>query len=177
MAAKFVFLVGVLGVGGYAYNKAANYDPNVYALSREQAQTILASSSTTIPRRTNDGFIKIWGAGTSEKGASLNMRYAEDAPLLECQAVITEVAPDQSRVIADCGASPDSSDAIASTTQQLRRPMFEEHIQSTLHKRPFNRDNATRKETAIAMSNMGGMQREALKRSDEAQAAAAEASE
>lgn len=175
MAAKLVFLVGVLGLGGYVYNKASNYDPAIVPYSREQAQSVLEQSTTTLPRRTGDGEIRIWGAGPSASGVTLHMQYASWAPLLTCEAVITEIAPNQSRVVPDCGGE-DGGSAIAATDNKLRAPMFEEHIQATLHKRAFNRDTVTRKETAVVMDNLGGMQREALKSHDEAQRMAAEAS-
>jgi hypothetical protein len=176
MVAKLVFLVGVLGVGGYAYNKASNYDPAVVPYSKEQAQAALAEATTTMPRRTGDGTIRIWGAGRSTKGVTLNMKYASWAPLLTCEAVITEVSPNESRVVPDCSDGEESDSAIANTEDQLQVPMFEEHIQSTLHKRPFNRDTVTQKEIAVVMGNMGGMQKEALKSHDEAQRMLSEAS-
>ena len=176
MAAKLVFLVGVLGIGGYVYNKASNYDPAVLPYSREQAQMALEQSTTTLPRRDGDGEIRIWAAGPSSNGVTLQMQYASDAPVLTCEAVITEMGPNESRVVPDCGGA-DSADAIAATENKLRVPMFEEHIQSTLRKRAFNRDIVTQKEMAVVMNNMGGMQREALKRSDEAQRMASEASQ
>lgn len=175
MAAKLVFLVGVLGLGGYVYNKASNYDPSVVPYSREQAQAVLEKSVTTMPRRDGDGEIRIWGAGTSASGVTLNMQYASWAPLLSCEAVITEIAPNQSRVVPDCGDESGGGSAIAATDTKLRAPMFEEHIQSTLHQRAFNRDTVTRKETAVVMDNLGGMQREALKTADEFQRMEAEA--
>lgn len=177
MPAKLVFLVGVLGVGGYVYNKASAYDPAVVPLSREQAQAVLADAVTTMPRRTKDGTIRMWGAGRSSKGVTLHMKYASWAPLLTCEAVITEVSPTESRVVPDCSDEDDSGSsgsALASTHDQLRVPMFEEFIQSTLHKREFNRDTVSQKEIAVVMSNMGGMQKEALKSHDEAQRMMAE---
>ena len=176
MAAKLVFLVGVLGIGGYVYNKASNYDPAVVPYSREQAQMALEQSTTTLPRGDGDGEIRIWGAGSSAKGVTLHMQYASWAPLLTCEAVITEIGPNESRVVPDCGGG-DGGDAIADTENKLRVPMFEEHIQSTLRKRAFNRDIVTQKEMAVVMGNMGGMQREALKRADEAQRMVAEANQ
>ena len=47
--------------------------------------------------------------------------------------------------------------------------MFEEHIQSVLKGREFNRKIVDDKQMAIAMKNMGGMQRETLKTADEMQ--------
>jgi hypothetical protein len=47
--------------------------------------------------------INIWGAGRSAKGVRLNMKFANWAPLLECEAIITSITPKESRVVADCG--------------------------------------------------------------------------
>jgi hypothetical protein len=169
MSAKLVFLVGVLGVGGYAGYKMSNYDPAVFAYSKEQVQTMLADAKTSLPRRDGDGQIQIWSTGRSEKGVKLNMQYASWAPLLECEAVITAVAPNQSRVVPDCGGGSPSGSAIGDTQKQLRIPMFAEHIQATLNKRAFNRDRVDQMESATVLKNLGGMQREALQRADEAQ--------
>src|SRR4029450_1780435 len=81
----------------------------------------------------------------------------------EWEAVVTAINPKESRVVADCGASPNSDTSAMSRTQDaLRSPMFEEHIVATLKNRPFNRDNVTAKETAAAFKNLNGMQQEAL---------------
>ena len=60
------------------------------------------------------------------------------------------------------------------TQDSLRAPMFEEHIAATLNKRAFNRSNASAKEAAVVLQNLGGMQREALQMAaDEAEQRAA----
>ncbi|QAY77965.1 hypothetical protein [Sphingosinicella sp. BN140058] len=174
MAAKLVFLVGVMGLGGYVYHKASNYDPNVFAYSKSQVEDMLVTARTTIPRRDGDGKIQIWGTGRSAKGVSLAMQYSSTAPVLSCEAVITEIDPKQSRVVPDCGHQAGGDSAIGRTQDQLRVPMFEEHILATLNKRDFDRSRAQQKETAVVLGNMGGMQREALKRSDETQRMIAE---
>src|SRR5262249_23295980 len=115
------------------------------------------------------GQIEIWGAGRSEKGVTLNMKYASWAPLLTCQAVITALAPDQSRVVADCSSGPPSDSPMSRTQDELQAPMFEEHILATLNKRVFDRAAVDRKEAAIVFNNLGGMQNEALQRADEFQ--------
>ena len=169
MSGKLVFLVGVLGVGGYAGHKMMNFDPTVFALSKQQVETMLVDAKTTLPRRDGDGQIKIWSVGRSSKGVSLQMRYSDTAPLLTCQAVITELAADKTQVVPDCSTGSTTGSAIAHTHNALRVPMFEEHIQATLNQRPFDRDIVTAKETATVFKNMGGMQREALQQSDEMQ--------
>jgi len=164
MSAKLVFiLAGALAVGGCNLIP----DPTVFPYSKDQVQTMLVDAKTTLPRRDGPGeMIRIWGAGRSSKGARLNMKYASWAPLLECEAIVTSISPKESRVVADCGKSPNSSDSAMSRTQDmLRAPMFEEHIASTLNKRPFNRSSVDAKETAAVFKNLGGMQREALQMS------------
>lgn len=175
MSAKLVFLVGVLGVGGYYGHKMSQFDPAIVPYSKAQVQDMLADAKTTLPRRDGPGKIEIWGAGPSDKGVKLNMQYASWAPTLECQAVVTEIAPNQSRVVPDCSNGPQSDSAIDRTTEELRSPMFQEHIQSTLHKRAFDRAAVDRMEAATVFKNLGGMQREALRRSDEMQQMQAEA--
>jgi hypothetical protein len=174
MSAKLVFVVGVLGVGGYFGHKMMAFDPTIFPYSKEQAQTMLVEATTTLPRRDGPGQIRIWSAGRSQKGVTLNMRYADWAPLLECEAVVTEIAPNKVKVVPDCGSGPAGS-AIGQTEHQLQTPMFEEHIQSTLNRRAFDRSIATRKETAMVFKNLGGMQHEALQRADETQRMQAEA--
>ena len=168
MRAKLVFiLAGASIVGGCDLSS----DPTVFPYSKDQVQTMLVDAKTTLPRRDGPGdMIKIWGAGRSSKGVKLNMKYASWAPLLECEAIITSITPKESRVVADCGKSPNSNDSAMSRTQdELRAPMFEEHIAATLSKRAFNRSNADAKNTAVVFQNLGGMQREALQMSaDEA---------
>jgi len=167
MSAKLVFLVGLMGVGGYVGHTMSKFDPTVFPYSKAQVRTMLADAKTVLPRRDGPGEIRIWGAGGSSKGVELQMKYADWAPLLTCEAVITEVAANQSKVVPDCGGAQSDS-AIERTQNQLRRPMFEEHIQATLNKRAFNRSAVDMKEVATVSANLGGMQREALRRSDEA---------
>ena len=173
MSAKLVFiLAGAFAVGGCNLGS----DPTVFPYSRDQVQTILVDAKTTLPRRDGPGdMIKIWGAGRSTKGVRLNMKYASWAPLLECEAIVTSITPKESRVVADCGKSPNGDSAIGRTQDSLRAPMFEEHIAATLNKRAFNRGNVDAKEVAAVFQNLGGMQREALQMSaDEARQEAAQ---
>lgn len=182
---RFLLAAGAAAVGSFAITllalgkfpaiklslpsfEMASFDPAVFDYSRDQVQTLLTSAKTTLPRRDGPGQIEIWGAGRSNKGVTLNMRYASWAPLLSCEAVITSVAGSKSRVVADCGAAGADGSAIAKTQDKLRTPMFEEHIEATLKKRAFNRANVDQKETIAVFSNLGAMQREGLQRADEA---------
>ena len=175
MSAKLVFiLAGAAVVGGCNLMP----DPTVFPYSKDQVQSMLVDSKTTLPRRDGPGeTIKIWGAGRSGKGVRLNMKYASWAPMLECEAVVTSITPKETRVVADCGKNTNSGSAMSRTQDSLRAPMFEEHIAATLNKRPFNRGNVDSKEVAAVFQNLGGMQREALQMSaDEARRSAAERS-
>jgi hypothetical protein len=172
MSGKLVFiLAGALVVGGCNLSS----DPTVFPYSKDQVQSMLVDAKTTLPRRDGPGEIKIWGAGRSAKGVKLNMKYASWAPLLECEAIITSIAPKESRVVADCGQSTNSDSALSRTQDSLRAPMFEEHIAATLEKRAFNRSTVDMKESAAVFQNLGAMQREAVQMSaDEARRRAAE---
>jgi hypothetical protein len=175
MSAKIGFiLAGALVVGGCNLSS----DPTVFPYSTDQVQTMLVNAETTLPRRDGPGdMIKIWGAGRSANGVKLNMKYASWAPLLECEAIITAITPNESRVVADCGKGTNSDSAVSRTQDSLRAPMFEEHIAATLEKRAFNRSTVDRKEAAAVFRNLGGMQREALQMSiDDARGRAAERS-
>jgi hypothetical protein len=171
VSAKLVFiLAGALVVGGCNLIP----DATVFPYPKEQVQKMLLDARTTLPRR--DGgkdMINIWGAYRSGRGVKLNMKYASSAPQLECEAIVTAVTPQETRVVADCGKSNIDS-AISRTQDALRAPMFEEHIAATLNKRAFNRSKADLKERAAVFQNLGGMQREALQMSAEAQRMAAE---
>src|SRR5882757_9992224 len=172
MSAKLVFiLAGALVVGGCNLIP----DPTIFPYSKDQVQTMLVDAKTTLPRRDGPGdMIKIWGAGRSAKGVKLNMKYASWAPLLECEAIVTSIAPKESRVVADCGKSTNSDSAVSRTQDSLRSPMFEEHIAATLNKRAFNRETVDMKEVGAVFKNLGGMQREALQMAaDEAEQRAA----
>jgi len=170
MGAKVIFALGVLGLaGGYIAYEASKFDPAVYPYSRQQAQTILAAAKTTIPRKDKAGQIQIWSTGRSNKGVMLNMKYSSSAPLITCDVAITEVALNQTRVVPDCGADPKNESAIARTAEELRIPMFAEHVEATLNKREFNRERATQKEVAITFKNLNAMQNEALQSYSEAQ--------
>ena len=160
MSGKLVFiLAGALVVGGCNLIP----DPTVFPYSKDQVQTMLENSTTTLPRRDGPGeMIKIWGAYRSAKGVKLNMKYASWAPLLECEAVVTSITPKETRVVADCGKNTNSDSAMSRTQDSLRAPMFEEHIAATLKKRAFNRSNVDAKEVGAVFKNLGGMQREAL---------------
>jgi hypothetical protein len=178
MSGQFIFIAGVLGIGGYVGYTVMNHDRAVFAGSKEQIQSELARAETVLPRKTGDGNIRIWSAGRTSKGVALAMQYSPTAPILRCDAVIEAVAADESRVTAQC-ESPSSSNpaiakaakgsAIAQTTHALQSPMFEEHIYSVLRKQPFNRDMVDSKQVGMVMGNMGAMQREALQTHDEMQ--------
>lgn len=185
MIDKATIIIAVLGVGlgagaVFAYKAIRTFempilDPTVFPYSRDETQGMLVSARNTLPRRDKDGQIQIWGVSRSDRGVVLNMQYASRAPVLRCEAVVTAVTPTRSRVAADCGGDTKSDSAIARTQDALLVPMFEEHIQATMNKRAFKRENATGKEVLTVFQNLGGMQREALKRSDEAQRSQAEA--
>ncbi|MES2753644.1 MAG: hypothetical protein V4659_03170 [Pseudomonadota bacterium] len=177
MSAKLIFAVGVLGVGGYFGKQMASYDPTIYPYSKTQVQQILNEAKTVLPRRDGPGQIEIWGAGKIERGAALKMQYADWAPVIACDAIVTEIAPDKSRVVPNCEGPVDASSALSRTHAELRVPMFFEHIQSTLQRRAFDRKRVDNKEAAAVLKNLGGMQREALKASDEMQQMQAEAEE
>ena len=175
MSARLVFiLAGASVVGGCNLSS----DPTVFPYSKDQVQTMLVDAKTTLPRRDGPGeMINIWGAYRSAKGVRLNMKFASWAPLLECEAIVTSITPKESRVVADCGKGTNSDSAMSRTQDQLRAPMFEEHIAATLNKRAFNRGNVDAKEAAAVFKNLGGMQREALQMSvDDARLRAAERS-
>jgi hypothetical protein len=164
MRAKLVLiLAGTLVLGGCNIGS----DPAVFPYAKDQVQKMLVDAKTTLPRRDGPGeMIKIWGAGRSAKGVTLNMKYASWAPLLECEAIITAIKPQETRVVADCGKSANSdSSAMSRAQDSLRAPMFEEHIAATLNKRAFNRSKVDAKETMAVFQNLGGMQREALQMS------------
>ena len=102
------------------------------------------------------------------------MQYASWAPLLKCEAVITAIAPDQTRVVPNCSSGPKSDSALSNTQDELQVPMFEEHIQATLNKRAFNRATVDQREAATVFKNLGGMQNEALRNYEEMQRLEAE---
>lgn len=173
IAAIASFAIVLLAMGRFpAITKYASFemptlDPTVYNYSKKQAQNVLTKARTTLPRRDGSGQIEIWSNGRSAKGVSLNMQYAKWAPLLSCEAVVTAVAANKSRIVADCGR-PTTDSAIESTTEQLHGPMFEEHIRATLTKRAFDRSTVDAREALVVFKNLGGMQREALQRAHEA---------
>lgn len=175
MGAKLVLLSGVAGLGIYVYHAATNYDPAVVPYSKAEVQQMLLAAKVSMPRRDGDGTINIWSTSSSDQGVNMAMKYAEAdwAPVINCKAMVTEVAEKQSRVATDCG-SGDGSSAIGETEMALRAPMFDEFVQSTLQHRDFDRSRVTGKEMATVMKSMPAMQREALRRSDEAQRMQAE---
>lgn len=167
MGGKLVMFLGLLGIGGYVGHKAMTYNPTVYPYSRKQIEKILVDAKTTLPRRDGPGQIEIWSTGHSDKGVSLKMQYASWAPELSCQAIVTEIAHDKSRVVPDCGTVGDQNSALNRTENKLRVPMFEEHIAAILNRRAFNRATVDQRESAAVFTNLGGMQREALQKDAE----------
>ncbi len=167
---KIILLAALGGVAiYYMQGNLPGQDTTTFPYSTEQVTTMLINARTTLPRRDGDGKIEIWSGGKSPRGVRLNMKYASSAPLLECHAVINSVTAEQTRVVVDCGGSGDPKSAISQTKQQLRAPMFEEHIASTLGKREFNRSSVDQKESAAIFKNMGNMQAEALRASQSQQ--------
>lgn len=160
---KLLFLGGVLVIGGI-YLLTHMPSATVFPYSKEQVEAILVDAKTVLPRRDGPGQIEIWGAGRSEKGVTLHMKYASTAPLLTCQAVITAVAPNQSNVEADCNSGSPSDSPMSRTQDELLAPMFEEHIMATLDKRTFDRNAVDRREAAIVLNNMSAMRDEAIQK-------------
>jgi hypothetical protein len=191
MSAKLVFAVGVLGVGGYYGFQMSKFDPTVFPYSKEQVQSLLTEAKTSTPRKDGHGEILIWSTGLSEKGVGLAEGYVDGAPFASCEAVITAIAPDKSRVVADCsgdqpqsrpsdpstgsGSTNSADNPVASTEVQLRAPIFEEHIQATLNHRAFDRSTVDNREAGIVLRNVPAMQGEALRRAAEAARRDAEA--
>jgi hypothetical protein len=168
MAAKIVFALGVMGIGGYVWYTVAQYDPSAFPYSKAAVQDILMSAETTIPSNEKLGGLRIWGAAKTAEGVDMEMRYSSSAsaPVIPCKAVITEIGPEKSRVVADCNITgPDS--AMFRNRQEMQAPFFEEHILSKLGHQDFDSNRVAGKATATLMVNMPGMQREALKVSDE----------
>lgn len=174
MSAKLVFVTGFLGVAGYFGYKAMDYDPNVFPYSKDQVQQMLSTARTVEPRKDGDGNIEIWGTGFNNESIGMSMQYHSTAPVLNCRAVTTEVSATETRVVADCRNEAAASSAVGQTTTQLYAAMFEEHIQSKLRNRPFERSLVDKKQIGTVMGNMGSMQREALRASDEMQRMQAE---
>ena len=175
MLAKLIFTVGVLGIGGYVGHTAWTHDPEVFAISREQLKTRLVAARTRLPRRDGEGFIEIWSTGGTARGVALQMRYSEIAPIIDCQADITAIDPEHSRVVPDCRrSSTESESAISQTVGQLHTAMFDEHLQATLNDRAFNRRRVDSLQVGAALRGMSGMQREALRAHDEMQQMEAE---
>ncbi len=163
---KIILLAAIGGVAiYYMQGNLPEKDTATFPYSTERVTTMLINARTTLPRRDGDGKIEIWSEGKSARGVKLHMKYASSAPLLECHAVINPVDAEQTRVVVDCGGSRDPKSAISQTEQQLRAPMFEEHIASTLRKREFDRSRVDQKESAVIFNNMGSMQAEALRAS------------
>ena len=130
---------------------------------------MLVAAKTTIPRKDNNGQIEIWSTGRSNKGVMLNMKYSSKARLITCDVAITEIAPNQVRATPDCGGDPKAESVIARTGEDLRVPMFAEHVEATLNKRAFDRARATQQEVAITFKNLNAMQNEAMESYAEAQ--------
>ncbi len=176
MSAKFVLIAGLLGVGGYFGYKAMSYDPNVFPYSKDQVQQILSAARTTEPRRDGGGNIEIWSTGFNNESIGMSMQYHSTAPVVPCRAWTTEISPTETRVVADCSDNKygEGGSAMVKTSNELQAAMFEEHIQSKLRNRKFERSLVDRKQMGAVMGNMGGMQREALRSADEAQRMQAE---
>lgn len=179
MSAKLIFMAGVLGVGGYVGHTMMNHDAAVFPLSKQRVQSVLLAGRTTLPRRDGDGTIEIRGVALSSNGVTISMRYGATAPILSCQAIITEVSVDSTRVTTDCGGASTGGSAIANTGAALQVPMLDEHVRSQLNGVPFNRNVTTAKEIGIVLNNVDAMNREAMLEADRLDAtyAALQASE
>lgn len=169
MIDKVLMLAGIGGIAFYFSLGASGSDVTEFPYSGDQVTAMLTRARTAMPRRDGDGTIEIWAAGKTTTGVALKMKYASWAPVIDCQAIITPIAADKSRVVADCGGPVDPKSPTSRTQNQLRAPMFEEHIQATLEKRPFDRAHVDQKETAAVFQNLPDMQAEALKTSAETQ--------
>lgn len=167
MSAKLFFLTGLLGIGGYLGYKVTSYDPTVVPYSKAQVQSMLASGRLEVPNALGNDSRVFYGTGKTGPGVGLAFTYSKrpNAPVISCQAVITELAPNQSRVVARCGTRGTS--AMANTMDEMHEAIVDEYIQSKLHNRAFDAKRAESKVVGATMRNMGGMQKEALKTADE----------
>jgi hypothetical protein len=165
-----VFFVGLGGVAAYVGYSVTNYDPSVFKMSAAQAQTALASKVLHLPRKDGDGTIELKGIASEGSVTEMSLQYADWAPIISCVARVTEVSKAEVKVKADCSGQSAGASAMQDTVGEFHNAMFDEFIQSTLAQRPFNRKTVDSKEMAIVMKNLGGMQREALRTSDEMQA-------
>lgn len=173
MVAKFVLVVGVLGVGGYVGHKVSSHDPSIIDLPKAEVESLLASSKSVVPSKDGKDPGRVWGVGVGERGVGLRLRFGADAPVLECRAVVTAVAPDKSRVAPDCG-DDDNGSKFARVEDSYSDGMFREHIDATIARRAFDRVRAERHVAASVLGAGGEINREAMRRADEAQRTHAE---
>lgn len=138
MSAKVLFLTAFLGLGGYVGYTAVNYDPSIVPYSKAEVQARLANAKSTIPRGEGERDIVIRGDGPTADGVRLAMQYSLTAPAIRCHAVITELGPKESRVVANCSGLNDKNSVAGGGNVDLQAPLFDEHIQSTLMQRPFD---------------------------------------
>jgi hypothetical protein len=170
MLAKLFFGSGITAVGVYVGMTVMNYNVDVIEQKPEEVGKFLARAETVIPRKDGDGSIRIWGTGYHNGVVTMSMTYnagSPDTPVLPCKADLQAVDENRTQVSVSCASGPPTGDAIADTTEKLKEPMFIEHVRSKLQNREFNRDWVDNREVGIVLQNMGGMQQEAIKRSQE----------
>ena len=170
MSGGVVFGVGLVGVIAYVAYSMSSYDPTVFEMTADQAQTAIAKKVLHLPRKDGDGTIEIKGISSHSGYAKMTLQYDTTAPIIPCKARVTPVSASEVKVMADCTGASSGKSAMQDTVVAYHGAMFDEFIQSTLGQRDFNRQTVDSKEIAITMKNMNGMQHEALKTSDEMQA-------
>jgi hypothetical protein len=164
---NFIFIIPALAAAGYFIYMTTTSDRSTYKYTQNQVRDILMNAKTTTPPFRTNASAKIWGATLSDKGVTLRMKFGDADQVRSCQAIITSVTADTSRVLVDCGVPKNSTSALARMEAQLKAPMFDEFVQSTLKKRSFDIERVRQMEMAITVQNLNGMQHEGLQRADE----------
>jgi hypothetical protein len=170
MLAKMFFGSGITAIGAYVAVTMATYNVDIIDKTPDDVARFLGGAQTVIPRKDGDGSIRIWGTGYHNGIVHMRMTYNAGSPTtpeIPCAAVLDPVETTKTKVTVSCASGPPTGDAIVDTTEKLKEPMFIEHVRSQLQGRPFNRQWVDNREAGLVLQNMGGMQREAIKRSQE----------
>lgn len=169
MGAKLILLVGVSAIGIFCYRQASTWDPTIFPYNKAQVEALLAKGRSDYVTMHNENSA-IWHEGTSERGVMLKRQTQGYDKSLSCEAVITPIDAQHTRVKADCAKEyDDTTDPIEGYTKKLYELAFDEHIAATIERRPFNATMLSDRQTALTLAAMPSMQREALRRQDEMQ--------
>ncbi len=155
------FMVGVIGVIGFAVYHRTPDSGHVYNMSVAEAQKKLATTKM-VPSGKRPPFYMLDVKISKPNSSSVKWSASGSHAAYECTAKITPEGEAQVRVYESCDGGSPADGAAASTTLEMTQIGMREHVDSTLRDRAFNSAGVEAATVGAVMANLPKMQHDAL---------------